>query len=184
MFKSIYEFLKNILDLYYKFGNDAYSIIGNTPRYPTAVPTTFAICFGLSLLIIILIIYFYKVIIGTFDNMQYNMQYKKLSISNVIREFFRACVYFDNILILFLGIIGVGIGYLIGGWLIVILISIIIITFVLLSIPCIIYGILYKRTIPEKLSTKEKKLNKYKEKLQKINSKIEIITNDIRNLKN
>lgn len=184
MFKSIYEFLKNILDLYYKFGNDSYCIIGNCYRYPNAVPTTFAICFGLSLLIIILIIYFYKVIIGTFDNMQYNMQYKKLSISNVIREFFKACVYFDNFLILFLGIIGVAIGYFIGGWLIVILISIIIITFVLLSIPCIIYGILYKRTIPEKLSTKEKKLNKYKEKLQKINSKIEIITNDIRNLKN
>jgi hypothetical protein len=180
MFKSIYEFLKNILDLYYKFGNDSYSIVGNTCRYPTAVPTTFAICFGLSLLIIILIIYFYKVIIRTFDN----MQYKKLSISNVIREFFKACVYLDNILILFFGIIGVGIGYLIGGWIIVILISIIIIAFVLLSIPCIIYGILYKRTIPEKLSTKEKKLNKYKEKLQKINSKIEIITNDIRNLKN
>lgn len=180
MFKSIYEFLKNILDLYYKFGNDSYSIIGNTYRYPTAVPTTFAICFGLSLLIIILIIYFYKVINRTFVN----MQYKKLSISNVISEFFKACVYIDNFFILFLGIIEVGIGYLIGGWLIVILISIIIIAFVLLSIPCIIYGILYKRTIPEKLSTKEKKLNNYKEKLQKINSKIEIITNDIRNLKN
>lgn len=180
MFKSIYEFLKNILDLYYKFGNDSYSIIGNCYRYPTAVPTTFAICFGLSLLIIMLIIYFYKVINRTFVN----MQYKKLSISNVIGEFFKACIYIDNFLILLLGTIGVWIGYLIGGWLIVILISIIIIAFVLLSIPCIIYGILYKRTIPEKLSTKEKKLNKYKEKLQKINSKIEIITNDIRNLKN
>lgn len=179
MFKSIYEFLKNILDLYYKFGDNSYSIIGINYRYPEAVPTTFAICFGLSLLIIMLIIYFYKVINRTFIN----MQYKKLSISNVIREFFKACVYFDNILILFVGIIGVGIGYSIGGWIIVILISIIIIAFVLLSIPCIIYGILYKRTIPEKLSTKEKKLMKYKSKLQSINQKINKITSDINNLK-